>query len=147
MVVLPIERIFKPAHPGAAQAGDDRQLDSALVQEVDNVLGHACTFGAAPFVVPGRWSYVPEYPPFNIANQWPPELLESLGRPDAYENAERAPAGRILRDLRNALAHDGVAYLDAQGWYTFDHSSLPGHSDGTRARQTISSSHAAKRRR
>lgn len=118
MVVLPIERIVKPAHPGAAQVGDDRQLDPALVQEVDNVLGHARTFGAAPFVVPGRWSYVSEYPPFNIAHQWPPELLESLGRPDAYENAERAPAGRILRDLRNALAHGGVAYLDAQGCHS-----------------------------
>src|SRR5579883_3143229 len=39
MIVLPIERIFKPAEPGAAPAGDDRKLDPALAEEMADVLG------------------------------------------------------------------------------------------------------------
>jgi hypothetical protein len=113
MLVLPIERLFKPARPGASQVGDDRRLDPDLAREVDDVFGS--TFSAAPFVVPGRWGYVPGYPYFNVANIWPGGLLESLGMSDAFRRADGAPAAVVLRDLRNALAHGGIAYLDADG--------------------------------
>ena len=118
MIVLPIERIFKPADQCAPQAGDDRQLDPALAREVDDVLGLTASFGAAPFAAPDGWSYVSAYPPFNIATNWPADLLEVLGRPEAFRHADGAPAGRVLRDLRNALAHGGVAYLDPDGRQT-----------------------------
>lgn len=115
MIVLPIERLFKSAAPGARQAGDDRRLDPELAREVHDVLGPTRTFGAAPYGAPGRWSYVPDYPPFNIADEWPAHLLESLATPEAFARADGAPASRLLRDLRNALAHGGIAYLDAYG--------------------------------
>jgi hypothetical protein len=41
--------------------------------------------------------------------------LERLGSPRAFDDAHNAPAARILRDLRNGLAHGGVAYLNASG--------------------------------
>jgi hypothetical protein len=44
-----------------------------------------------------------------------PALLRRLDSAQAYKDAETAPAQRILLDLRNALAHGGIAYLDAQG--------------------------------
>jgi hypothetical protein len=103
MIVLPIERIFRPASERADQVGDDRQI------------GPARAFGAAPFVEPGRWSYVPEYPKFNIADEWPPKVLGSLAAPEAQTAADHAPARQILLDLRNALAQGGVAYLEANG--------------------------------
>lgn len=118
MIVLPIERIFKPAEAGAAQAGDDRELDPALADEVADVLGPARTFGAAPFAVHGHWTYVSGYRPFNIADTWPADLLQDLAAPDACARASDAPAARILRDLRNGLAHGGIAYLDADGRQT-----------------------------
>jgi hypothetical protein len=118
MIVLPIERIFKPSNPRAAQAGDDRQLDVRLARDVENVLGPESTFGAAPFAATGGWSYVGGYPPFNIAKPWPEDLLRALGAPDAFYNADSALARRVVCNLRNALAHGGVAYLDEDGRQT-----------------------------
>ncbi len=115
MIVLPIERIFKPGNPNAAQAGDDRELDPALADTVAEVFGHARTFGDAPFSANMKWSYVQGCPPFNVAGDWPHDLLYSLGTPQAIDAARNAPASRILLDLRNALAHGGVAYLDKDG--------------------------------
>ncbi len=115
MIVLPIERIFKPATPHAMQAGDDRELDPALAKEVAGVLGRARTFGDAPFAATSQWSYVHAFPPFNVANDWPHDLLDSLATPQAIDAACNASASRILLDLRNALAHGGIAYLDENG--------------------------------
>jgi hypothetical protein len=114
MIVLPIERLFKPAAGNTAQAGDDRELDPALAEEVHDVLGEGRLFGEAPFLTKA-WSYVEGYPPFNIAHDWPHDLLTSLAKPEAIEVAQKTPARRVLLDLRNALAHGGIAYLDEEG--------------------------------
>ena len=115
MIVLPVDRIFKPGSPRAAQAGDDRDLDPALAKELASVLGATRSFGDAPFTQAGAWSYVQAHPPFNIARAWPDEVLAALSTPQAFEAARNAPARRVLLDLRNALAHGGVAYLDEYG--------------------------------
>ncbi len=47
MIVLPIERIFKPANPRANNAADDRHLDPALAQDVVEVLRRAAPSGLA----------------------------------------------------------------------------------------------------
>ena len=119
MIVLPVERIFKPGNRRAAQAGDDRQLDPALAAELAGVLGNQRCFGDAPFAQASAWSYVQTHPPFNIAGNWPDELLAELSRQEAYDAARNAPARRILLDLRNALAHGGVTYLDERGRNSF----------------------------
>ncbi len=115
MIVLPFERIYKPGERPDGQVGDDRHLDCALAGELGNVLGDDRFFGDAPFAKSIKWGYVSAYPPFNIADRWPEDLLDALAAPEAVENAFRTPANRILRDLRNALAHGGVAYLDEHG--------------------------------
>ena len=124
MIVLPIERIFKPALPHALQAGDDRELDPALADAVDNIFGGARAFGDAPFSANTKWSYVHGWRPFNVAGDWPDDLLDSLGTLKAIDDARNAPARRILLDLRNALAHGGVAYLDEDGRNTHDQAAM-----------------------
>ncbi|MCC6206442.1 MAG: hypothetical protein IT533_15720 [Hyphomicrobiales bacterium] len=114
-VVLPIERIFKPARPEADAVGDDRAIDPALAEQLDDVFGPARTFADAPFFARECWSYIPNVEPFPVAGYWPYEILERLGTDAALAEAERTPTRRIMLDLRNALAHGGIAYLDASG--------------------------------
>ena len=113
MIVLPIEWIFKPSIGDTA--GDDRKLDEGLAGLMADALGPGKTFGETPFAAANCWSYVDGYPLFNIANTWPHALLQKLAAPEAFENARKAFARRILLDLRNALAHGGVTYLDENG--------------------------------
>ena len=124
MIVLPIERIFKPATRHAPQVGDDREFDPALAEAVGNILGGSRTFSDAPFFANTEWSYVQGWPPFNVAGDWPHELLGSLGTPQAIDAARNAPASHILLVLRNALAHGGVAYLDEAGLNTRDQAAM-----------------------
>lgn len=86
-----------------------------MAEEVDDVLGCGRLFGDAPFVELGNWSYVPNYQPFNVASKWRHDLLKRLAGKEAHEQADRTEARRILLDLRNALAHGGIAYLDEHG--------------------------------
>ncbi len=116
MIVLPIERIFKPLTGNQAVA-DDTALDERVVAAVGNVLAPGKSFGEAPFPSE-RWTYVYDYPVFNIADQWPDDLLKELSSPKAAQRAKETEASRILRDLRNALAHGGVTYLDKNGGNT-----------------------------
>jgi len=114
MVILPFDRIFKPS-TGAERVGDDTKLDEELANLVTDALGPEKTFGKAPFAATNCWNYVHGYPLFDIAGNWPRELLKKLATPEAAKNAEAAEAGRILCNLRNALAHGGVAYLNEDG--------------------------------
>lgn len=118
MIVLPIERLFKPARPGSAAPADDRHLDPALAIQLDDVFGPGRPFADAPFVAAESWSYAPNVAPFKLADYWPFDLLERLGSKAAFAEANQAPARRVLVDLRNALAHGGIAYLDEHGHST-----------------------------
>ena len=121
MIILPVERLFKPPYRGVA---DDREIDPELAETVRRVLGKGQRFGNAPFVREGTWSYVGGHVPFNIAAPWPYELLRSLSDPQATKAASAAPASRVVTDLRNALAHGGIAYLDEQGQQTAGQASM-----------------------
>jgi hypothetical protein len=117
MVLLPIERIFKPGS-GREGAADDRVLDPALAVRVADILAPEKSFGTAPFAGASGWAYVHSYAPFNAADTWPRTLLTALADPQAAKDAKAADAGRILLDLRNALAHGGITYLDKEGQNT-----------------------------
>lgn len=114
MIVLPIDRIFLPGE-GRARVADDTVLNPDLAQQVGNVLGDEQAFMAAPFFHAGRWRYVPDYPGFNVARGLPQELRDQLSKDAAIQTAQETPTKNILLDLRNALAHGGVAYLDKYG--------------------------------
>lgn len=116
MILLPVERMLKPAARDAV--ADDRVVDQTLGKAVVDVLSHSTRFGDAPFARVGAWSYVAGHAPFNLARGMPGELLQSLSEPQAAKDAMDASAARIVTDLRNALAHGGVAYLDEAGHQT-----------------------------
>jgi hypothetical protein len=114
MIVLPVERVFKRIAFNESGVADDREIDGALDQGVQAVLDQDHAFGDAPFGF-GRWAYAEMVEPFNVGQHWPGDVLRQLSGDDARVAAQRAPAWRVLQDLRNALAHGGVAYLDANG--------------------------------
>ena len=113
MILLPVERMLKPIVRDAV--ADDRSVEPALGEAVADVLSQARRFGDAPFARDGAWSYVAGHPPFNVTGGLPRELLEALSGAQAVKDAMDAAAARIVTDLRNALAHGGVAYLDEAG--------------------------------
>jgi hypothetical protein len=116
MILLPVERMLKPIDRDVV--ADDRVVDPTLGKAVADVLSQAMRFGDAPFARDGAWGYVAGHPPFNPARGMPGELLQALSEPQAAKDATEAPAARIMTDLRNALAHGGVAYLDEAGRQT-----------------------------
>jgi hypothetical protein len=117
MILLPMERILRPVENRDSVA-DDRSIDETLGQAVAETLSATARFGDAPFTQPGVWSYVAGHRPFNLARGVPGELLDRLSQAESSRAAMDAPADRILRDLRNALAHGGIAYLDQRGRQT-----------------------------
>lgn len=116
MILLPMERMFKATKQDSV--ADDRSIDETLGKAVTDMLSATARFGDAPFAQAGAWSYVAGHKPFNLAAGVPRELLERLSEPKGANAAMDAPAVRVLTDLRNALAHGGIAYLDAQGRQT-----------------------------
>lgn len=114
MVILPVERIFKRIAFNDTGVADDREIDEALVDSVEPVLGKEHSFGKAPFGS-GAWAYISSAEPFNVGQPWADDLLGRFDTAAAREAARCAPTWRILQDLRNALAHGGVTYLDADG--------------------------------
>jgi hypothetical protein len=116
MILLPLERILKPANRGAV--ADDRCVDETLGKAVADALSPTARFGDAPFARKGAWSYVAGHQPFNLARRIPRGLIDDLSGEPAAKAAMDASAVRILTDLRNALAHGGIAYLDEKGRQT-----------------------------
>lgn len=114
IIVLPVERIYKPA-PNKAVIADDSALSKGLSHEVKRVLDGKLKIGEAPFFRKGDWSFVSDRPLFNIAGAWPDELLNALGEEAAYRAATNASAKTMMLHIRNALAHGGIAYLDKDG--------------------------------
>jgi hypothetical protein len=126
MLVLPLERIFKPAVWSKPGIADDLALDMELDGRVRDVLGPERAFGAAPFFRPNTWSYVPDCPAFKVARNWPDEQLAALDSKAAGEAAELASASQVLLTMRNALSHGGITYLDRDGRHTLSATNMLG---------------------
>ncbi len=118
MLVLPIERIFKPLGQNRAFVADDVDLDPKLGERLSDILARGRHFAESPFYEPGTWTYLAGCDPFDVGRDWPRPLLEHLGSEAAQAAAAEASARDILLALRNALAHGGVTYLDGDGGHT-----------------------------
>lgn len=116
MILLPLERMLKPADRDAV--ADDYCVDEAMGKAVKDALSPTARFGDAPFAREGAWSYVAGQPLFNLSTGIPPALLNELSGEQAASAAMDAPTARVLTDLRNSLAHGGIAYLDERGRHT-----------------------------
>lgn len=114
IIGLPVERIFKPTQPGDIIA-DDTALNEHLTKEVLRVFDDKLPFAEAPFAGKADWRLLRAVPPFNIAVWEAAQHFEALAEVQARKAAQQASAQFMLRHLRNALAHGGVVYLDAEG--------------------------------
>jgi hypothetical protein len=107
MVVLPLERLFKPATGGEPGVAVDVELDPALALRVADTLAGRRRFADAPFFGAGGWRYVPTCEAFEVGNRWPDDPLDLLDAESARVAAAEAPASDILWALRHSLAHGG----------------------------------------
>jgi hypothetical protein len=113
ILVLPLERILKPNN-NAAMA-DDRNRDQELSDQIKSEFTTGRIFGNAPFADHKKWSYIKGWPRFNITDAWQHKLCEALMSNEATLTASATDANQIMGDLRNALSHGGIAYLNDEG--------------------------------
>jgi hypothetical protein len=116
MLLLPLERIYKPGTDRSRyQSSDDRHVDPRLAALVQDALGEGQLFSEAPFAAGTAWHHLPSVPAFPAGGGLGRHLLKDLGSDEAFQRAQDAGCKRALLDIRNALAHGGVHYLDHQG--------------------------------
>lgn len=118
MLVLPLERIFRPAVWGDRGVADDLPLDERVGARVAETLGKKRAFGDAPFYRHGAWAYLPTCPAFEVGRDWPVDRLDELAADGAVADAQSSAASDVLMVMRNGLAHGGVTYLDQHGRHT-----------------------------
>lgn len=134
MIVLPMERLYKPIVNRGGVA-DDTHLDPVIKDRVQAVFDGR-GFQDTPLFEKGQWAYVSETDNFSVADPWPSSAFGDLDRPESLEAAATAPTKDILGCLRNALAHGGVAYLDHRGRQSDDETGMLGFAsrpDGKRS--------------
>lgn len=123
IINLPVERIERHRAATGQAYADDRHIDGEAATSITAVLGGQ-ELGKAPFFGVGSWSYVycPKDALFNISNGLPELFAERLGSEGALENARKMPASQWCSILRNAMAHGGIGYLDADGRSSYERS-------------------------
>jgi hypothetical protein len=117
IISLPIERLEK--HRKQAGYADDRHIQPGVASAVRTVLGNQ-QFKSAPFYFPNAWHFITWKPNFNIADPIPADVASALDSREAAITAGTMPTLRWCKILRNAMAHGGIAYLDAAGISTYD---------------------------
>jgi hypothetical protein len=136
MLILPMERLFRPVFRKGGVA-NDAELDPVLAERVRDTFDNGRAFGNAPFFAPNTWAYVDSVAIFPVAKAWPPEIFERLADQEAMTKAAAASAADVLECLRNALAHGGIAYLDANGRQTDDATNMLAFASSTRDRKGL----------
>lgn len=134
MVVLPIERLFKPVVWGAGVIANEEGMDPGVSRRVAEDLGPARRFEDVSFFRKNAWSYIADSPAFPVSNEWPKEVLDELAGDGARQAAAAEGAGRFLYALRNSLAHGGVTYLDRDGRHTYSATNMLGFASLVKAR-------------
>jgi len=119
MVVFPVERILK-AIEGKRTIADDRAWGPVLSDKVLATFTSGRSLAQTDFVSPGKWSYLKGLDRFDIGGPWPDGVLNALAHQGAFHNANEMQARQFIVDLRNALSHGGVTYLNAAGHHVYD---------------------------
>jgi hypothetical protein len=117
IINLPIERIERREGGEDRHYADDRQkMDPAAVTAIVETLQKR-PLREAPFFVKDVWRFAccKEAPFPNIAYGVPEPIADKLDHEKAAQDAADMPASQWCSVLRNALAHGGIAYLNAQG--------------------------------
>ncbi|MDC7685037.1 hypothetical protein PQU92_17265 [Asticcacaulis sp. BYS171W] len=116
MIVLPYERLYQPMQDRGGVA-DDTELDRKVKvnERLKESLSDNSKFGDAPFWSTDQWSYIDSTRYFNIAKNWDHQIFETLNSDKAKADAGAALTKNVLKCIRNALSHGGIAYLDSYG--------------------------------
>lgn len=118
---LPIERIEKHRSSKDHAFANDRHISSKLTKRIDKAIGgnNLCN---SPFFEKHFWRYTFREleQPFNLAEGIPEDVLTALNEPMACAAAANLKAQQWSSILRNALAHGGIAFLDADGRTSYD---------------------------
>ncbi len=116
ILTLPIERVERHRGRNFECYVDERHLSTGVAEAVNSHLG-GHPFRRSKFFREGVWRFatIRYEPGLNLARHFPEELVLKLGSQSALLDAARMPASQWASCLRNALAHGGVVYLDAQG--------------------------------
>jgi hypothetical protein len=117
MIVLPSERILKAIDKRVM--ADDRQWDAKLADKVADAFQPGRVLDHAPFANAGRWRYLAGVPRFDVGGAWPAAVLHGLANKNAEDAARNVSTKQFVSDLRNALAHGGVTYLDENGDHVY----------------------------
>ena len=125
MLILPMERLFRPVLRKAGVA-DDSKLDKAVGDRVLTTFADGRPFEQADFYETEAWSYIDSTKRFAVADVWPSAIFDQLDTAEATAAAGAAPTADILECLRNALSHGGVAYLDDRGRQSEDETNMLG---------------------
>jgi len=142
VIALPIERIYKPS-AGINGLGDDRFLNDNLSDDIGKLFNGKTKFSDAPFFK-GDWRFVRNVAPFNIASDWPADLLKSLGSAPSAKVANDVPISGMMIHLRNSLAHGGVTYLDDEGGQSNGKASMLGFVSAKMKDHKIIGLHASR---
>ena len=118
IINLPIERIERNSSRSGQGYADDRHVDPKLAAAVWQKLGGE-ELRKAPFFSHGAWSFC-KSEVFNISSGLPEKYAEQLASPDAQAKASHMPTSQWCSVLRNAMAHGGIAYLNKNGYYTYE---------------------------
>lgn len=113
MIVLPMERLYKPLI-GRQGVADDTALDPNLSGRVlEQFDGRSVR--NTPFFIEDDWRYIDATAGFRLADPWPTRVFDTFDDPATVAAAADAPLDRFIGCLRNALSHGGVTYLDQDG--------------------------------
>ena len=117
MLNIPLERIYQHlAKPEAPKLSDDRGRDQGVTTAVQAEISAQKELKDAAFFTGEEWRYVAHRLPVqNIANGLPTFIAATLNEPEALSRARSLDTETWSRVLRNAMAHGGIAYLDAKG--------------------------------
>jgi hypothetical protein len=116
IINLPIERIERREGGEHLHYADDRKINAAAAAAIAGTLQKR-RLRDAHFFVSGVWRFTRcDKQPFpNIAHGVPDDIAAQLDSEKTAQNAADMPASQWCSILRNALAHGGIAYLNAQG--------------------------------
>jgi hypothetical protein len=116
IINFPIERIARPRGAPDLHYANDRPIHPNIVAEIERAFGMN-PLKATPFYQEGAWAFAQcsKAPLPNIARWLPEEVAEELASKAAAKRAAELPAAQWCSVLRNALAHGGIAYLNAHG--------------------------------
>ena len=123
IINLPIERIERREGGEGQHYADDRKVNPEAATAIIETLRQQ-RLREADFFMDGVWRFAcyKESPFPNIAYGVPEHVAAELSSEGAAQKAADMPASQWCSVLRNALAHGGIAYLNAEGRSSYQES-------------------------